>query len=275
MDYYESDIEKAKQIVLGKKQCVDDIAGLYRNTNEELTTILKDVDFNNKKVLSVLASSDQLLSALILGAKEVDTFDSNRLTEYYYYLRKWCLEDTKKYYLPADNKILIKTINNHYHENPLVAKLWLELIKEAKPNLYYSHLFYKTPINWNVPYEEKEEELIEIMQEKKHNFKCFNIFEKQNIDKKYDIILLSNIIEYLIDNEDEEKEHNFINNLLNILEDDGVIISTNITSSNEEELIIDKYFDRENGPIGNLLYGGKQVNLSYQFTKKKLTTNGK
>ena len=110
MKYYEDDIDKVIKIVTGETSCTDDFAALYKNTNEDLTKILKDIDFKDKKVLTVQASSDQLFSSLILGAKEVDTFDANRLTEYYYYLRKWCLEETKKYYLTANDKQLEKII---------------------------------------------------------------------------------------------------------------------------------------------------------------------
>ena len=40
-----------------------------------------------KEVLSVLASSDHVLTARYLEAKKVDAFDNNRFTLYYFYLR--------------------------------------------------------------------------------------------------------------------------------------------------------------------------------------------
>ena len=166
MYYYADDIEKAIKIVRGEKAFIDDIAALYKNTNEDLTTIFKNINFKEKKVLTVQASSDQLFSSYILGAKEVDTFDSNRLTEYYYYLRKWCLEETKEFYLSAKDDVLIKAIKKHYDENEFAAKLWLEVIKNAKPNLHYSKVFYREAMKWSVPYKEREEELIDILKEK-------------------------------------------------------------------------------------------------------------
>ena len=153
MNYYNDDIEKAKRIVTGEVSYVDDLAALYRNTNEDLTIIFKDIDFKDKKVFTVQASSDQLFSSLVLGAKEVDTFDANRLTEYYYYLRKWCLEETHEYYMPAKTEYIERIIKKHSDENEFAAKLWLELLKVGDPNLYYSKLFFRTPIYWSVPYQ--------------------------------------------------------------------------------------------------------------------------
>ena len=50
------------------------------------------ISLKDKRVLSVLASSDFLFSALDDGATIVDTFDINFLTYRYFYLRKWLLE---------------------------------------------------------------------------------------------------------------------------------------------------------------------------------------
>ena len=270
MEYYKEDIEKVKRIVNGQNSYVDDLAALYKNTNEDLTKILKDIDFKNKKVLTVQASSDQLFSSLILGAEEVDTFDANRLTEYYYYLRKWCLEETKKYYLPAKTSLLTKIVEKHYDENEYAAKLWLEIIKEAKPNLYYSKLFFKEPMYWSVPYKDREEELIEILQEKDHDFKCLDIYKKTNINKKYDIIIISNIIEYLLSGYYKESELQFTENMKDLLKDDGVIISSKTLNPHFQETELDKYFDVKAGEKGMILYGGETAPLSYQYTKKKI-----
>ena len=270
MDYYKEDIEKAKRIVTGRNSYVDDLAALYKNTNEDLTKILKNIDFKDKKVLTVQASSDQLFSSLILGAEEVDTFDANRLTEYYYYLRKWCLEETKKYYLSANDTLLEKIIKKHYDENNKAASLWLELIKEAKPNLYYSKLFFKTPIYWSVPFKGREEELIELLKDKDHKFNCINIYEKTDINKKYDIIIISNIIEYLIDGYYKECELQFTENMKDLLKEDGIIISSKVLNSHYQETELDKYFDVQAGEEGMILYGGETAPLSYQYTKKKI-----
>lgn len=58
---------------------------IYRNTNENLSKIFSNYNFENKNVLSVLASGDQVFSSYYLGANNVDTFDSNILTYYYFF----------------------------------------------------------------------------------------------------------------------------------------------------------------------------------------------
>lgn len=271
MKYYEEDIEKTIRIIKGLDRNIDDIAGLYRNTNEDLNTIFKDIDFKDKKVLSVLSSSDQLFSSFILGAKEVDTFDANRLTEYYFYLRKWCLEETKKYYIPADDKLLTNIVEKHYDENKKVAKLWIEVIKEATPSLYYSSLFYRPPLFISLPYLGKEIELIKLLNEKDHTFIHMNIFEKQVNKKKYDIIILSNIIEYLLEYDNKTQDYYFANNILELLEDDGIVLTSKVFNEDNEESILDKYFDKKPGKKGMIPCGGEIAPLSYQYTKKSLT----
>ena len=86
---------------------------------------------------------------------------------------------------------------------------------------------------------------IELLKEKKHNFECIDIFEEQNINKKYDIILISNIIEYLILLNNKELEQSFVINMYNLLEDDGIIISTKVLNSNYQESEMDNYFDKK------------------------------
>ena len=54
---------------------------MHKTTNENLTAILGQFDFEGKEVLSVLSSSDQMMSSYYLGAKEVDTFDNNVKTD--------------------------------------------------------------------------------------------------------------------------------------------------------------------------------------------------
>lgn len=48
---------------------------IYFETNEDLDKIFKDIDFSDKDVLSVLASSDQLFKLNSLDTKSIETFD--------------------------------------------------------------------------------------------------------------------------------------------------------------------------------------------------------
>ena len=88
-DIYTKDYLVSRLISMGKT--VDGYCKLYYQANENLVDFL-DVDFASKDVFSVLASSDQVLTARYLDAHKVDAFDFNRLTLNYFYLRIWSLQ---------------------------------------------------------------------------------------------------------------------------------------------------------------------------------------
>ena len=52
-------------------------------SNEPLKDIYCGKDLNDKKILTIAGSGDHALSAVLCGAKEIDTFDINKLTEYF------------------------------------------------------------------------------------------------------------------------------------------------------------------------------------------------
>jgi hypothetical protein len=114
-DIYLKDYLVSRILSFGKE--VPGYGRVYYRTNEDLDTIYRDLDFYKKKVLSVLASSDQVFTARYLGASQVDSFDKNRLTIYYYYLRKWSI----KY-------------RNQLHPKVLKGNNWLKkLLEVVKP----------------------------------------------------------------------------------------------------------------------------------------------
>ena len=65
---------------LCRKREVAGYQQVYFETNEDLDKIFKNVDFNDKDVLSVLSSSDQLFKLGQYNIKSIDTFDKNILT---------------------------------------------------------------------------------------------------------------------------------------------------------------------------------------------------
>lgn len=61
-----------------------EFSACYRQSNERLKALFSQIDFSNKNTgLTVLGSGDQLLNMLYKGISSIDTFDCNRLTEYY------------------------------------------------------------------------------------------------------------------------------------------------------------------------------------------------
>lgn len=196
---------------------------LYQNSNEPLEHILSNFNFRDKKILSVLASSDQLFSFYALGATDVDTFDCNPLAEYYYYLRKCCLDQrgTLEPYLYS-NLELLSMIDGERSSNFL--QFWKELL-ERYPDLMNSPLFYPRTTASYRPFDGKEEKL-ELPEE--ISFTCQNIFKPIVSYEKYDVIYLSNVLDQGKDN--SLKLRVCRDNLNTLLCSSGIVICTNLGS---------------------------------------------
>ena len=119
-DLFLKDYLVSRMITFGKK--VDGYGQIFYQTNEDLIDPYLDVDFKDKKVLSVLGSGDQIFTSRYLEAETTDAFDFNRLSIYYFYLRLWSLQYRNQLYpkiLDGDNTWLlsllqmVKPRNNH------------------------------------------------------------------------------------------------------------------------------------------------------------------
>lgn len=271
----EQNINDCLKVINNEKTSTRGTGKIYRNTNEILATILQKEDIEGKDVLSVMASSDQVFSSYYLGAKSVDTFDSNILTYYYFFLKKWTVLCTKKHYISANNKDLEKCIDYHNDtEEEIRAYIfWKEVLKQLKDSLYYSELFYKGSIWWNTPYQNDMETLCDIIQNIKPNYTNLNIFKPIEIKKQYDVIILSNILEYLYDEDDfEYYEYSriVIENLRKLLKPNGIAISSNILDYDYKgNRLFEQYFEFKNGKEGLSIRHNCNIPLSYTYKKKQ------
>ena len=244
---------------------------IYRNTNENLTAILGSYDLKDKEVLSVLASSDQVFSSYYYGAKNVDCFDRQVIAYYYYYLKYWNLLETNRHYISANNRMIRKIIEKHKEEQPSVYEFWdLILNKLGTTPLYYSNLFVFSPYPYRVPYEDDINGLIEILKDKELKFKNINLFEQISTEKQYDIIVASNILEYMFTAEDEEIKKTVLTNLYDLLKKDGIIISSNLfNNSNINDEYLLSLYEYEEGIKGyNQMISNDQIPLCYSLKKK-------
>lgn len=249
---------------------------LYKNTNEDLKNVLSVTDFCRKEVLSVMASADQVFSAYYLGAKSVDTFDINKYAYYYFYLKKWCFMKYKNIEIPDDIKKILEALELHddSEEEKKVYSLWNEVLRycisrnhEFSNNKY---LFATNLDGWSVPYYNDESKMAKLISSKKANFTQFNIFSSINCKKKYNIIILSNILEFM----EKCQQDVTISNLDNLLTSDGVIICSNVRCDkpNERELFEQNgflYQEGKNGIISTRLIPKLQpVSHTYKKIKK-------
>ena len=223
---------------------------IFYECNEDLVDTLKGIDFTGKDVLSVLASSDQVFTARYLKAKRVDAFDKNRLTLYYYYLRLWSI----KY----RNELHPKVLNNNN---------WLKaLLKEVKPQTemekraYYffqkhiedetilRNLFYDRDMQPVGRTEYQNAKELKECRNSKLDFYELDLFEERKIPKQYDIVLVSNILEWA--RGDKEKLQKATRNLNEFTKKDGIVACSSIIFRKKEKLeeereIFSPYFEQE------------------------------
>lgn len=157
MKSLEKDLELARYILDDTEDCFDtlDSDRLYLRSNEPLEFIFSQFDFSSKDILSVLASSDQVFSFYQDGANSVDTFDIHRLTEYYYYLRLWCLREYQNSFPYEFSNSSLKQVLSFtfpdFPEGVQAKKFWSTLLKEY-PDLMRSPMFFFTYVCFYCPF---------------------------------------------------------------------------------------------------------------------------
>lgn len=200
---------------------------VYSYTNENIKSYLNNFDFNDKNnALSVLSSGDQVFNLIHNGITNIDTFDSNYLTEFYSlgikkamilkydykeFLHKY-LDLLLGYYSIYKESIFIEKLLP-YMDNKY-AMFWNDLVKfnydlqsnNSDKRLLISDIvtkkfiikdrikLYNNYLSSNEDYEILKDNLLN----SKINFSCLDILDISNkFNNKYDFILLSNIFDYL------------------------------------------------------------------------------
>ena len=246
---------------------------MHKTTNENLTAILGQFDFEGKEVLSVLSSSDQMMSSYYLGAKEVDTFDNNVTPYLFYYLKKWCMEYTGKSYLSASNIELLECLDLHQNndiENN-VALFWKRVLLRISVPLTHSALFYTNfSDSYGVPYSDNIAKMNELMKDKDPNYSRLDLFDEQDIERQYDYIILSNILEYAYEEDDVRIYQNIMRNIHSALKDDGVVICSSLIFENIlESGYFEEMFDTHEGAYEYEEHRKRYKPISYSYTKKR------
>ena len=229
---------------------------VYAGTNENIDGYMSQVNFNRKeKVLSVLASGDHVFNSVCYGITNIDTFDTNRLTEYYALgiKRSAILAFDYSNYLLFMKKILDdKTNINEINEliylvMPYMEEkhknYWKEIIEYnynmqknlLKPlNLFHMLLInlqetlQDTLKNTYLLNEDKYNELRNRLSQVNITFQNYECLELPNkIYRKYDFIFLSNIADYFYKKFgyfwEYDKLRKVENEFDNLLEEDGIL----------------------------------------------------
>ena len=260
-------LDKSKHIILEQVRrgkvyhfgvAFDTVQKVYATTNENLKGCMEKLNFKWKNsILTVMASGDQAFNTIFYGVKNIDTFDTNLLTEYYALGIKKSAILTFNYreYLEFYRKLLsentsfeeLSSLMNKIYNNMegKYKKYWKDILEynykiqkgsKNKINLFRMLLINITTIE---DYQKKNNYLTnELCYNKfKNNLKnayiTFKRCECQNLPdefkKQYDYIFLSNIPDYFYErqdygiNWDENKLTNFRNRFNRLLKKNGTL----------------------------------------------------
>lgn len=180
---------------------------IYPFTTEDISGYLPQLDLKGKKVFTLGSSGDQALNALLLGAREVTIFDINEEKEKFYIAKKDIILNSSR--LAFYERILNLRGFNYFYD--IFSQRELE-----RMNLYMTS-------------DENYKKLQEILVNSKVLFATGNIFDIKNSnlqDFDYDLMILSNVMQYLEVNDDvliEEQVYKIYSQLSNYLNKDGII----------------------------------------------------
>lgn len=241
---------------------------IFFNTNEDIEDICENVDFKDKEVLSVLASSDQMFHFYNSGAKHVDTIDINKLTKHYFYLRKWTIQLLGKYY-PDTNldsrfiKNLLELVSCQNEDEQKSFDYWSKYADRFSPT-DTEKLFYHSLEDFN-PEIADLSSLSDKLKEEEFVFYHQSLGDKVETDKKYDIIFASNVFDYVGDDA-EISLKKFADNFHKLLKDDGKIVCSSVLRVNPgyyEQIAFKEKFDVEMLPFKE-----RELSSGYCYMKK-------
>ncbi len=238
-----SDIKVANRILdgYGEDYSNDKRNVIYNISTEEIDHFMPVLNVENKKVLAVAGSGDQLLTCALNGAKSVDAFDINPFQIYFTKLK-----------VSALKALSVGEFNDFFYKNLMFSRSLYYKVRDYLDNsttLFFDSLykngfeskFYRLMVNVNmddsfsiIPSYTKEENYyltrdnLEKMDIRYITSDLLKIYKKTK--KEYDVIMLSNIYKWLYSNKyltEEEKKDMFMkfvnNRLMNLLSNDGII----------------------------------------------------
>lgn len=211
-----------KQIIdmyfLGTSKLHDEYSHAYPVTNENISEVWDFFEFNeNMKLLSVLASGDQIFDMISKGIKNVDTFDSNRVAEYYTLGFKKTAIENLGYYQFIEMLNHEKNGHNYEMEDYVIScapeeykKFWQELLYCLKQQGVKASVFdfskgsgiLEALLNNCCNYLKCPENYANLQQRLKTSNITFNYCDITQIPLEcgqYDLIFLSNIFDYYRD----------------------------------------------------------------------------
>lgn len=244
----EEALSASKSLVYGPffSKGFSEYSRVYFVTSECIKDYLAMTNFAKDRALTVLSGGDQVFNLIASGMHSVDTFDINRLTYFVYHLRKAMI----KTYDPSN----FEKANQTFTSANYTTSERSIILDEVKPYLpekvyeYYRHMLEFCSGNPLVNFESLyfyggseaflrnnylgKEQTYQKLQRKLDDVEVtFTFSDATTLPEKllntYDIILLSNIADYLSYNRYSgiSEFHTFIGNYYDLLNPDGVLIN--------------------------------------------------
>lgn len=254
----------ASRVIMDDK-IIDGYDKVYYQINEDISDVLLGEDFTDKDVLSVLASADQYFMFKALDAKKVDSFDFNRLTMYYYFLRKWSIKYNNDVYpdIFYDDSYVENLLEKVEVSSDLEKKA-LDFFKRHVSNESdFSKLFYDVDAQ---PYGntlfQNVRQLKKIV-DSDFTFYNMDLFRNNRdlITKKYDYLYISNILDWA--REDSSKITIAKDNLLSLLKDNGKVICSRLVNRSKSGVLSEREIFDENFQLYEFADG-----KNYMYIKK-------
>lgn len=126
------------------KISTSEFSRLYTFTTENISGYIKHFDFQNKNLLTVGSSGDQVLNGYFAGARDITLFDINPYAKYYTFLKIAAIatltyQEFKVFFFKHGNKLFY---NRHMFTKVLFDKIKPELrILDYESFLFFDEIF--------------------------------------------------------------------------------------------------------------------------------------
>lgn len=225
------DIETAEAIIEfnGKEQLeidLDKYHSVFMFTTENIKGMLKKININQKAILTVSSSGDHIFNFLLYGTENIDAYDSNVFTKYFFYLKEAAIrtlsyEEFLEFFIRQNRFSFIGSKNKVFSDE----YFWKiqENIRDKDSRIFWNYLFSKyggkkiynsslfignnyskntyMECNNYLENENNYKALQQKLKDYQYKFYELNIFNldfiKQIQNKKYNFIYLSNILDSL------------------------------------------------------------------------------
>lgn len=178
---------------------------VYPFTTEAINSYFPLLDLENKKLLTLGSSMDQVFNAILLGAKEITVYDINPYILDFYKIKKNALTSVDR---------------NHFFHN-VEATYDIPFTRDCydKDTVYGINNYLNSDNNYNELINKLDDVSVDII-----NGDIYNI--DLNANKKYDRVVLSNVLDYAYIYKDKSRKHLIAELMYNLdknLESDAIV----------------------------------------------------